>query len=127
VQSAHKFFHSGAIVACQRSLQGMTKRAFQTAFPAVTPIVQIGAPPGQFASWVYLHTIDGFHNTNHLALGQDFTTAHARPLGYMFYTLDRFLRHLHLKSLPKSNDTCRWFDKLLNISRQPKTKINIFG
>jgi hypothetical protein len=78
----------------------MTKRTFQAKFPAFTPVVQIGASPGEFAGWVYLHSIRGSHKTNHLPFGQNFSTAHARPLGYMFYTLNSFLRHLHLKSLP---------------------------
>jgi len=98
-QSIHKFFQSSAIIRRQGCFQGMTQRAFQAALPAFTPVVQIGSPPRQFSGWVYLHSIRSPHNTNHLSLGQNFSAAHARPLRHMFYALNRFLRHLHLKSL----------------------------
>jgi hypothetical protein len=98
-QSIHKFFKPSTVIWRQRRFQRMTKRAFQAALPAFSPIMQIGASPGEFPSWVYLHPIGRPHNTNHLPLGQDFSTAHACPLRYMFHTLNRFLGHLHLKSL----------------------------
>jgi hypothetical protein len=98
-QSTHKFFKSSAVILGQRCFQRMTKRAFQTTLPAFTPVVQIGSSARQFAGWVYLHSIDSSYDTNHLPFGQYFTTAHTCPLRHMFYTLSRFLRHLHLKPL----------------------------
>ena len=99
-QSIHKFFQSSPIIRCQGCFQGMTKCTFQATFPTFTPVVQIGSSPGQFTGWVDLHSIRRPDNTNHLPLGQNFTTAHACPLRHVLYSLNRFLRHLHLKSLP---------------------------
>ena len=78
----------------------MTERAFQASLPALTPVVQIGSPSRQFAGWVDLHSRRRSYNTNHLPLGQNFTTAHACPLRHVLDSLNRFLGHLHLKSLP---------------------------
>src|SRR5215216_4081558 len=78
----------------------MTKRAFQAMFPTFTPVVQIGPSPGQFPGWIDLHSSRRPDNTDHLPLGQNFTTAHACPLRHVLDSLNRFLRHLHLKSLP---------------------------
>ena len=72
----------------------MRKSAFQATLPAFTAVMQIGSPSSQFAGWVYLHSICSPHNTDHLPFGQNVSTAHASPLGYMLYTLNRFLRHL---------------------------------
>jgi hypothetical protein len=90
-QSVHKFFQGYALIQTDRRLQGMGKRALQTSFPTYTAVVQVGAPPSQFAGWVDLHTIGCTHNADHRPLGQDFATAHTRPLGHMFHTPDRFL------------------------------------
>jgi hypothetical protein len=96
-QSIHKFLKPGTVIPGQRRFQRKAQGAFQTTFPALTPVMQIRPSSGKFTGWVYLHSISGSHNPNHLPLGQNFTAAHAGPLGYMFYTLNRFLRHLHLQ------------------------------
>src|SRR5512138_1303325 len=80
----------------------MSKGPFHAALPAFTSIMQVSSPPGKFASWIYLHSVNSPHNTNHLSLGQNFSAAHACPLRHMFDALNRFLRHLHLKSLLKA-------------------------
>jgi hypothetical protein len=98
-QAIHTFIQSSAVILCQSYLQRMTERALQTAFPALAPLVQIGSPPGQLAGWVYLHTICRLYDPNHLPFWQNFAATHACPLGHMFHTLNRFLRHLYLKSL----------------------------
>ncbi len=53
--------------------------------------MQVGPTPGKFTGRVDLHTLGCTHNTDHRPLGQHFPTAHTRPLGHMFHTLDRFL------------------------------------
>ena len=98
-QRIHKFFESSPIILCQGCFQGMTERTFQATFPTFTPVVQIGSSPGQFAGWVDLHSIRRPYKSNHLPLGQNFTTAHACPLRHVLHPLNRFLRHLHLKLL----------------------------
>jgi hypothetical protein len=98
-QSIHKFFKSSAVSLCQGRFQRMTQRTLQATLPTFTPVVQIGSSPGEFAGWVDLHSIRGSHKANHFPLGQNFSASHAGPLGYVFYTLNSFLRHLHLKSL----------------------------
>jgi hypothetical protein len=117
-QSIHKFFQSSPVSLCQRCFQGMTERTFQSTLPAFTPVVQIGSPPRQFTGWVYLHSIRSPYNTNHLPLGQNFTTAHACPLRHVLYSLNRFLRHLHLKLLQSATTFYRLFHRLLNFSQQ---------
>jgi hypothetical protein len=69
----------------------MTQSTFQAALPTFTPVVQIGASSGKFTGWVDLHSIRSPHKADHLPLGQYFSTAHAGPLGHVFYTLNRFL------------------------------------
>jgi hypothetical protein len=99
VQSIHKFFQSSLVPLGQGCFQGMTQRTFQATLPTFTPVVQIGASSGEFTGWVDLHTIRSPHKADHLPLGQNLSAAHAGPLGHVLYTLNRFLRHLHLKSL----------------------------
>jgi len=76
---------------CQRTLEGT--------FPAFPAIVQIGSSSGELASRIHLHSLGCAHQTDQPAFGQNFTAAHTGPLRHMFYTLNRFLRHLRLKSL----------------------------
>jgi hypothetical protein len=69
----------------------MRQSAFQAPFPAIAAVMQVGSPSSQFAGRVHPNSLGGSHNTDHLSLGQNFTTAHASPLGYMFHTLNGFL------------------------------------
>ena len=104
-QRAHKFFQPLAVRQASNPFSDACASApFKPRSQQSPPIVQVGSPPGQFAGWVHLHTIGSAHDANHLALGQHRTAAHAGPLGYMFHTLNRFLRHLHLKSFARRND-----------------------
>lgn len=97
-QSVHKLFQCVALIRVYIRLQGTGERALQTSFPASATVVQVCPPPGQFAGWVDLHAIGCTHDADHRPLGQDFATAHTRPLGHMLHTLDRFLFG-HLQSL----------------------------
>jgi hypothetical protein len=98
-QRIHEFIKSSAIILSQGRFQRMAESAFQAALPAFPAVVQIGSPAGQLTGRVDLHSISRPDNTHQRPLGQDFTATHARPLGHMFHTLNRFLRHLHSKSL----------------------------
>jgi hypothetical protein len=69
----------------------MTQRTFQPTLPTFASVVQIRASSGKFTGWVDLHSIRSPHKADHLPLGQNFSTAHAGPLGHVFYTLNRFL------------------------------------
>ena len=53
--------------------------------------MQVCPPTGKFTGRVNLHALGCTHNADHRPLGQDFPTAHTRPLGNMLNTLDRFL------------------------------------
>src|SRR5215211_728937 len=79
----------------------MCQCALQGTLPTFFAVVQVGTSSSQFAGWVHLHTIGCAYQADHFPFGQHFPTTHTSPLGHMFHTLNRFLRHLHLKPLPR--------------------------
>ncbi len=79
----------------------MRQGALEGTLPAFPTVVQVGSPPGKLASWIHLHSLGSTYQTDEPAFGQNFSAAYTGPLGHMFHTLNRFLRHLHLTSLPR--------------------------
>ena len=90
----HESFQTLAINHAEFLLEGVLQPASQTALPAFTPVVQVSPTAGQLASWIHLDPFLCAHQTDHLPFRQDGATTNAGSLGYMFHTLDRFLRHL---------------------------------
>ena len=65
----HEGFQTFAVGKAQLHAERMCQPAFQAAFPAFTPVVQVGPAPGELAGRVHQHTLGGPHETDHLPLG----------------------------------------------------------
>jgi len=72
----------------------MSQGAFHAAHPALVLVVQVGSSSSHFTTGVHPYPISRANNPHHLSFGQNFAASHARSLGYMLYTLNRFLSHL---------------------------------
>ncbi len=74
--------------------QGMGKGAFQPFFPAGAAVMQVGAPPGEFAGQVHAYAVRVTHNAHQRTLGQHGSAAHAGTLGNMLRSFGLFAGHL---------------------------------
>lgn len=93
-QSIHKIFQLSAVFGGQFCFERMRQSSPHSTHPTITLVVQISASSGQFTSWVYSYPISRANDPHHFSFGQNFAASHAGSLGYVLYSLNRFLGHL---------------------------------